>query len=343
MSPQPVQLPPHVQLIQMGTACWLSRLVYTAANLRLADHLSAGPLSADELAGPTGTNARALYRFMRTLANFGILTHEEGATFALTPLGEALKSDAPGSARATILAMAGNWQWKVWEEFQYSLETGKTATEKVYGMPLFDFLAQHPDEAALFSEAMVGIHGVEPPAVAKAYDFAAPGVIIDVGGATGNMLAHILALYPQPTGVLFDLNHVVTGAPALLRANGVENRVTLQHGSFFESVPSGGDIYILSHIIHDWNEDQCLTILGNCRKAMKPDSKLLIVEFVLPEGNTPHLGKFLDMVMLTLPGGEERTAAEYDILLAKAGLRMKRVVPTSCEVSIVEAVPDGIS
>ncbi len=209
--------------------------------------------------------------------------------------------------------------------------------EKVFGMPIFDYLAQHPHEAARFSEAMVGIHGAEPPTVAAAYDFSAVASIVDVGGATGNMLAHILARHPQPRGILFDRPHVVTEAPALLRARGVESRVSIVHGNFFESVPTGGDVYILSHIIHDWSEEQCLTILGNCRKAMKPGAKLLIVEFVLPEGNTPHFGKLVDMVMLAIPGGEERTAREYKTLLAAASLKMTRVIPTASDVSIVEA------
>jgi hypothetical protein len=184
---------------------------------------------------------------------------------------------------------------------------------------------------------MVGIHGAEPPAVAEAYDFSGFGTIVDVGGATGNMLAHILSRHPQPRGVLFDRPHVVTEAPALLRAHGVEERVTIERGNFFENVPEGGDAYILSHIIHDWNPEQCQTILGNCRKAMKPGSKLLIVEFVLPEGNTPHFGKVADMIMLVIPGGEERTAGEYGRLLASAGFRMTRVVPTASDVSVVEA------
>lgn len=337
MSAQPAAIPPHVQLIQMATGCWVSRIVSTAANLRIADHLANGPKSAEEIARLTGTNARAMHRFLRTLASFGILTHDEDRKFALTQLGEALKSDAPGSARSTILTMAGPLMWKAWEEFQYCLETGETAMEKVYGVPLFDYLAQHPELASQFSEAMVGIHGAEPPAVAAAYDFSTRGIIVDVGGATGNMLAHILARYPAPRGVLFDRPHVVADAPAFLRARGVESRVRIEQGSFFESVPGGGDAYILSHIIHDWNEDQCLTILRNCRNAMKPGARLLIVEFVLPEGDEPHFGKLADMVMLAIPGGEERTALEYGSLLAQAGLKMTRVVPTGSDVSIVEA------
>jgi hypothetical protein len=330
-------VPPHVQLIQMGTAYWLSRLVYTAAKMDLPGLLADGPKSAADLAGVTNTNPRALHRYMRTLASFGILTLRDDDTFGLTELGAALNRDAPGSARATILTMASPWARKAFDEFEYSLETGLPAMDKAVGMGIFDYLAQHPDEAALFSESMVGIHGAEPPAVAAAYDFSSVGTIVDVGGATGNMLAHILTRHPQPKGVLFDRPHVVSDAPALLRAHGVADRVTIKEGNFFESVPEGGDAYILSHIIHDWTEAQCHTILGNCRKAMTRGAKLLIVEFVLPEGNTPHFGKLVDMVMLTLPGGEERTAQEYRTLLDATGYTMTRLVPTASDVSVVEA------
>ena len=336
-SASPAALPAHAQIIQMGTAYWVSQFVITAAEMRLADHLADGPRSAQELAAVTGTNPRALHRFMRTLASLGVLADSGGGRFAVTPLGAALKTDAPGSARSTVLAMGGSVIRQAFAEFRYSLETGNTALEKVAGMPFFDYLAQHPDEAAQFSEAMVGIHGAEPPAVAAAYDFSTCGTIVDVGGATGNMLGHILKRHPKPRGVLFDRPHVVTDAPALLRAHGVEDRVTIEHGNFFERVPPGGDAYILSHIIHDWNEEQCLTILGNCRSAMKPGARLLLVEFVLPEGDVPHFGKIADMVMLVVPGGEERTGPEYGVLLAAAGLKMTRVVPTASDVSIVEA------
>lgn len=329
--------PPHVQIIQMGTAYWVSQFVYTAARLGLADLLADGPRSAGDLAAATGTQPRPLHRFLRTLAGLGLLTQDGGDRFALTPLGAALRSDAPGAAHATVLSFGGPPFTTAFAEFQYSLETGRTALEKVCGVPLFDYLAQRPAEAARFSDAMVGIHGVEPPAVAAAYDFSRFGTIVDVGGATGNMLGHILKRHSAPRGVLFDRPHVVTEAPALLRAHGVDGRVTIEPGNFFDAVPAGGDAYILSHIIHDWNEDQCLTILGHCRKAMKPGATLLIVEFVLPEGDVPHFGKIADMVMLTIPGGEERTAAEYDTLLAAAGLTMTRVCPTSSDVSIVEA------
>jgi hypothetical protein len=335
----PHALPPHVQLIQMAGASWVSATVHAAAKLGLADHLAGGPRSAAELAGPTGTHAPSLHRLMRTLAGLGILTEKDAQRFALTPLGEALKTGAPGSARSTVIAFCGQAFWHAWEEMVYSLQTGKTGFEKAVGMPLFEYLASHPEEASHFSEAMVGYHGAEPPAVAKAYDFSGVQTLVDVGGATGNMLAAILSRHAAVRGILFDRPHVVSDAPALLAARGVSDRVAIEPGDFFDRVPVGGDAYLLSHIIHDWNEDQCLTILGHCRKAIKPDGRLLIVETVLPTGDTPHQGKVQDMVMLVVPGGQERTEAEYVALLGKAGFRLNRVVPTASIVSVVEAVP----
>jgi hypothetical protein len=332
-------LPAHVQLIQMCAGAWVAAGLYAAAKLGLADHLADGPRSALDLAPVTSTHAPTLHRFMRTLAGFGILTEGNGQRFALTPLGEALKTGAPGSARSTLIAFGGPAFWRSWEEILYSLETGKPGFDKVWGMPVFDYLARHPDEASHFSEAMVGFHGSEPPTVAEAYDFSGVQTVVDVGGATGNMLAALLSRHPGLRGVLFDLPHVVRDAPALLKARGVEARVTIETGSFFERVPPGGDAYLLSHIIHDWSEPQCLTILNNCREAMRPDGRLLIVETVLPEGDVPHQGKLQDLVMLVLPGGQERTGAEYATLLDKAGFRLNRVVPTTSVVSIVEGVP----
>jgi O-methyltransferase/methyltransferase family protein len=330
--------PPQAQLVQMASAHWVSQIVYVAAKLSLADHLAKGPKSADDLAGLTKTHAPSLYRFMRSLANLGLVTEDGTHRFALTPLGEALKTGAPGAARATILTMASDWWMRGFGQLPYSLETGKSGFEKSLGMPFFDWLATHPQEASLFSETMVGFHGAEPPAVAAAYDFSGLTTVVDVGGATGNLLTTILGRYPASRGILYDLPHVVRDAPALIQARGLADRVTIEAGSFFERVPGGGDAYLLSHIIHDWTENQCLTILGHCRRAMKPDSRLLIIEMVLPAGNTLHPGKMLDIMMLVGPGGQERTEQEYGTLLGKAGLRLARVVPTASAASVVEAV-----
>jgi hypothetical protein len=224
------------------------------------------------------------------------------------------------------------------QELVYSVRTGKTAFEKLNGMPVFDFLGKHPEHASRFTETMIGIHGGEPPAVAAAYDFSKLATIVDVGGSSGNMLATILTRHQGPRGVLADLPQAVKDAPALLEARGVGERVSIEPHDFFTSVPKGGDAYILSHVIHDWSEAQCLTILGNVRKAMPDHARLLIVEMVLPGPDEPHFGKILDMVMLAVPGGEERTAQQYEALLAKAGFRLTRVLPTHSTVSIIEAV-----
>lgn len=328
--------PPHAQLAQMATAYWVSDIVYVAAKLSLADHLAEGPKTAEELAGPTGTHAPSLYRFMRALANLGIFTEDSTHRFALTPLGDALKTGAPGSARATILTIASDWWVRGFRNLLYSVETGKSGFEKSLGMPLFDWLAKHPEEASMFSETMVGFHSAEAAAVAAAYDFSGLTTIVDVGGATGDLLTTILNNNLGTRGILFDLPHVVRDAPALIQSRGLGERVRIEGGSFFEGVPSAGDAYLLSHIIHDWSEEQCLAILSNCRRAMNPGGRVLIIEIVLPDGDMPHPGKIFDMMMLVGPGGRERTEQEYSTLLGKAGLRLTRVVPTESPVSVVE-------
>ena len=330
--------PPHAQLIQMGTAYWVSRLVHLAAELGLADHLAAGPLSADELAGRTQTHAPTLYRVLRSLASLGLFTEDSSRKFSLTPLGAALQAGAPGSARATILTLGGESVAAAWRNLLYSVRTGKTGFEHAHGKPIFAWLAEHPEEAALFGETMIGFHGAEPAAVAAAYDFTGFSTLVDVGGGTGNLLTTILAKYPQPQGVLFDLPHVQAEASALIKSRGLTDRVKVEAGDFFATTPSGGDVYLMSHVIHDWSEEQCRTILGNCRRVMKPGSRLLLIEMVLPPGDAPHPGKLLDMMMLVAPGGQERTAEEYRTLLASAGFRLTRVIPTDSAVSIVEAV-----
>ena len=329
--------PRQDQLIQMATAYWMSRILYVAAEMNLAERLAEGPRTAKELAQSTATDAPSLYRLMRALASLGLFTEGPSHRFSLTPLGEAFRT---GTVRATVLTLAGDLLTKSLEQLPYSVQTGKSGFEKAFGMPFFEYLANHPTDASMFSETMVGFHGSEPAAVAAAYDFSQFEIIIDVGGATGNLLATILRRHLKPCGILFDLPHVVRDAPALIEARGLADRITIEAGNFFENVPAAAGAYLLSHIIHDWSEAQCLTMLGNCRRTMKPKSRLLIIETVLAPGDTPHLGKMLDMFMLTLfTGAQERTEPEYRGLLDKAGFRLARVVPTESAVSIVEAFP----
>jgi hypothetical protein len=327
-----------MQLIQMATGYRVSQALYAAAAIQLADHLSHGARSALELAAVTNAHAPSLHRLMRVLASLGVLTEVTQRRFALTPLGESLKSGAPGGARSAVLTLAGPAFWRAWEHLLYSVQTGRTGWERAWGKPLFEYFTEHPDEASLLSETMVAFHGGEPPAVANAYDFSQVGCVVDVGGATGNLLGAILERHERVRGVLYDLPHVVRGAEGLLKAKGVLDRVTVIGGSFFEGAPTGGDVYVLSHVLHDWTDEKCLAILSTCRKAMSAGKRLLIVEMILPEGDELHPGKMLDLSMLVGAGGQERTEEEYAALLARSGFSRSRTVRTASPVSLLEAV-----
>lgn len=332
--------PPHVQVIQMAIAIWASRAIYAAAKLGIADLLAAGPKTADQLAAAVDAHPRSIYRLMRALASRGLFTETAPKTFALTPLGAALQTGAPGAARGAVLTLAGDWQWKAWDEFLYSLNTGKPAMDKAWGVPLFDYLVQHEQDGLLFDEAMVGMHAAEGPAVAAVYDFSGFDSIVDLGGGTGSLLTAILRTNPKPRGTVFDLDKTIPGALQRLGDAGLRDRCKAVGGNFFKSVPAGHDCHLLSHVLHDWTDEQSIAILKNCRKAIAKDGRLLILETVLPPGDTPHHGKLLDLLMLTVPGGIERTAEEYAELLEAASFRLSRVIPTATPQSIVEAIPN---
>ena len=327
------------RLMEMTIAHWGGELLLQAAQMNLADKFAGDePRTAAELAAEYGMRHRELYRYLRSLTGLGLLASAGSDSFRLTDLGAALRTGAPGAARSAVIALNGDMVKPAWKAFDHGLFTGDPGFEKAHGMGLFEYCQANPGMAQLFSETMVGFHGREPPAVAEAYDFSGTGSLVDVGGASGNMLGHVLSRHPNVRGVLYDLPHVVVDAPPLLATFGVEDRVTIESGSFFDSVPAGHDAYLLSHIIHDWDDGENATILKNVREAMNPDGKLLIVEMVLPEGDEPHMGKMLDMMMLLVPGGEERTPSEYAALLEPNGFRVERVVPTASAVSVVEAV-----
>jgi hypothetical protein len=327
------------RLMEMTIAHWQGELLLQASEMSLADKFTGdAPRTAADLAAEYGMLHRPLYRYLRALTGIGLLESAGPDAFRLTDLGAALRTGATGNARSAVIALIGDMVKPAWKEFDHGLLTPDTGFEKAHAMSLFEYLQKNPGMAQFFSETMVGFHGREPPAVAEAYDFSGVGSLVDVGGASGNMLGHVLSRHPHVHGVLYDLPHVVVDAPPLLASFGVADRVTIESGSFFDAVPTGHDAYLLSHIIHDWDDGENATILGNVREAMKPDGKLLLVEMVLPESDAPHMGKMLDMMMMLVPGGEERTPSEYAALLEPNGFRVERVVPTNSAVSVVEAV-----
>ncbi len=329
---------PQAELRRMMTGYWTAQCIYVAAHLGLADLLKDGPLPVARLAEATGTHAPSLYRLLRGLAGEGVFAEDAEGRFGLTPLAECLRSDRPDSQRAMALMM-GEEHYRCWGELLYSIRTGRTAFEKLYGQPIFTWLAGQPQAAQIFDAAMVGVHGAESAAMLDAYDFAGFGTLVDVGGGNGSLLTTALNRHPRLRGVLFDRPDVIERARPLLEQAGLADRCTAVGGDFFQSVPSGGDAYLMRHIIHDWDDDRSLAILKNVRRVMPAAGKLLLVEGVVPPGNGPSFTKMLDLNMLVIPGGKERTEEEYRELYAAAGFRLSRIVPTRRDVSVIEGVP----
>lgn len=324
------------QVIRMAGGYVVARAVHAVAQLAIADHLKNGARSAEELAILTGTHAPSLYRLMRSMAAVGLFEEDGEQRFSLTSLGSALRSDAPGYARSAVRATGAQDMWRAFGEFLHTLKTG----EPVLAKPIFQDLSAAPEQAAFLNETMMGYAGAEPQAVADAYDFSSIRTLVDVGGNTGNLLTTILRANPALRGVVYDLPHVASETRRIVAERGLAERCEVIGGSFFDAVPAGSDGYMLSHVVHDWPEEKCLTVLRNVRRVIPDGGKLLILEQVVPSGNEPHSSKFIDLILLTITGGRERTADEYAALLAKAGFRLTRIVPTRLEVSVIEAEPD---
>lgn len=325
----------HQRLNQLITGYWGTQAIYVAAKLQIADLLADGPRSVNDLAKQTNTDPPSLYRLLRALASMGIFADDGTQTFSLTPMAELLRSDVHGSQHAMAL-MCGEEHYQAWGELLYSVKTGKMAFDKMFGMPIFEYLSKNIEQAKIFDAAMVGVHGRESAAMVEAYDFAGTGIIADIGGGNGSLLTAILSTFPTIRGILYDLPGVTERAKSNIEKAGLSNRYSVIGGNFFESVPEGADAYLMRHIIHDWDDEKALTILRNIHRVIRPDARLLVIEGVIPPGNDPHFGKLLDLTMLTLPGGKERTEEEYRLLFEKGGFRIKRIVPTNAQVDIIE-------
>jgi hypothetical protein len=338
---QPSEVPPAVALMQMMTGVWLTQSIHVAASLGIADLLTEGTRSVDELAQTVGAQTSHLYRVLRALASFGIFTEVASRHFALTEMAEYLRSDIPGSLRPLSMTMSDEWQWNCWGDLLNIVKTGQPAMQKLYQVDdTFEYLTQkNPQAGALFDKAMIGWCSAIHLAVLNTYDFSGIHRLVDVAGGHGTLLASILQKYPHLQGVLFDLPQVVAGAGTLLENRGVADRCQVVGGSFFGQIPVGGDAYILSHIVHDWGDEDCIKFLSNIRQAIAPNGKLIIVEMVIPAGDAPHFGKLLDVEMMAIfSGGRERTEAEYHQLFEASGFRLTRIVPTASPVSVIEGV-----
>ena len=333
----PGELPPNIELLQLIVGKWAMQAIYVAAELGIADRLRDEARASADIAHECATDADATYRLMRALSNIGVLEEREGRVFALAPMGQFLRTDVPGSLRgfARFVGFAPTWQ--PWGETLYSVRTGQPAFEHLFGESLFGWAAKHLEDSAIFDEAMTSISTIEAQGVAAAFDFSGVSTLADAGGGRGFLLATILAANPSLKGILFDLPHVVAGAPALLRQQGLESRVRVEGGSFLETAPEGADAVIMKHILHDWNDDDSIRILRNCHRVLPRRGRVLVVEAIVPPPGEPGWAKLLDLEMLVLtPRGRERTEREYAALFERGGFRLTRVVPTLAPVSVVE-------
>jgi hypothetical protein len=329
---------PSPPLISMMTGYWVSQSIYVAAKLGLADLVKRGPQTAEQLAAATKTQPEALYRLLRALASVGMFREDEQKRFSMTPAAEPLASDARHSQRALAIMM-GEEHFDCWGELLYSVQTGRNAFEKIFGEPIFNWLAKHSEQAKTFDEAMVAVHGRETVAMLDAGDFSGIATLADVGGGNGSVLRAILERHHSMRGMLCDLPGVVERAKPLIAAAGLTDRMQAIPTDFFAAVPPGADAYLMRHIIHDWNDEQARQILGNVRKVIGSSGRLLIIENVIPPGNDPGFAKLLDLNMLVIPGGKERTEAEYRELFAAARFRLTKITPTPADVSIIEGRP----
>jgi len=314
-------------MMQMITGFWTSCCIYNAAKLNIADLLDGKPQTPEQLAEATHTNAASLYRMLRALASVEIFSENDKGEFSNTALSETLKSDVPGSMNAMAIAQLGD-HYNAWGNLLYSIKTGNIAFDKVEGMNVWDYYETHPEEGLNFMKAMTGSTAAAINNVIPAYDFSAFKTIVDIGGGNGALLMALLNAVPGTKGIVFDEEYVVNETQKKIDAQNLSERCSIMAGSFFDFVVEGSDAYLMKHVLHDWNDEKSIQVLVNCHQAMKAGSKLLVIEGIIPTGNTPHPGKFMDINMMAMTGGKERTEKEFAALFAKAGLKLSRIIHT---------------
>ncbi len=309
---------PSVALRHLIDGFQVSQALHVAATLGIADLLADGPRTSDDLAAATETHPRALYRVLRALASASVFHEEAERRFSLTELGECLRSDAPESLAGWAAFIGRPYYWQAWGDLLHSVRTGENAFRHIHGTDPWSYRARHAEESAIFDRAMTGVSRQNTQSAVVAYDFGQFRRIMDVGGGQGALLAAILAKHPHVSGVLFDQPHVVSRAERTLQAAGVIDRCEIVGGDFFVAVPEGGDAYLLRAVLHDWEDAEAAAILRTCRRAMGPDARLLVLEWVLAGPNEGRAAKFSDLNMLVSPGGQERTREEYAALFEAA-------------------------
>jgi len=335
-------LSPHLSAeAQMNTLRWglvTTQAIAVAARLGLADLVAAVPQTVEELARETRTHAPSLHRLLQFLASLSIFEEDAAGKYRQTALSETLRNDAPRTLRAATIFLGADFIWKPWGDLWQTIVSGQPAFDRVLGAPPFEYLAAHPDEAVIANAAMTSGSSVQVSDILAAYDFSRFERIVDVGGGQGLLLHGILSAHPQLRGVLADLPSVVASAAAL-RIRPIADRCEVIGIDFFQSVPEGADAYIAKSVIHDWNDHDAVRILKNCRRAIRNNGTMLLIELILKPANQPDFARFADLQMLVVTGGQERTEAEYRALLGEAGFSLTRVIQTAGFMSIIESQP----
>lgn len=330
---------PYDVLFQMVIGKWISQALGTIVEIGVPDQLATGARQCSDLARRAGVSEDGLYRLLRALASVGLFSESGNRQFRLTGMGQLLRSNHPESLAGYARFTAHDITWRPWGHLKYSVKTGMPAFDHVFNASIFEHFSRNPEVAAVFDDAMTSISAMEARATSDAYDFKGVATLMDVAGGRGLLLATVLRRHKTMRGVLFDLPHVAAGAAATFTRAGITGRVRIESGDFFKELPTGADAIIMKHIIHDWDDDSATRILQVCHRALGHRGKVLIVDPVVPLGNTPHYGKLLDLEMLVLtPRGRERTKADFAKLLRGAGFRLSRVIATESPLSIVEAV-----
>lgn len=330
---------PQARLQEMIVGFRPAQLINVAAKLGIADLLKDGPKSCDEMAVGVGVHSRSLYRVLRALASLGIFAETLDGEFELTTLAEPLQTEVPGSLRAWAILWGEEFMWRPWGELLHTVVTGENHFDRIFGAGFFDYLSDNNEAGETFNSAMTMRSENEVVAVLGVYDFAGASKIVDVGGGEGTLIAAILKSYPKTQGILFDLPSVIESSRNLIQAQGIAARCDLVGGDFFAAIPPGGDCYIFHRVIHNWQDENAASILKNCRGNMPDNGKLIIVDGIIPAGNDPSPGKLGDITMMLGVGGVERTEGEFRSLLADAGFKLNRILPTQAGVSVMEGIP----
>jgi len=324
-------------VLAMATGFWISRALYVAAKLGIADLIGESARAPEFLARQAQVDADSLRRVLRALASFGVFMEDLEGRFTNTPNSELLKIGAPNSLHGFIVMLGEKESWRAWEELLHSVRTGEPAFERAFGCGLFEYLERNPEAARIFDEGLLSRGAQDDDAIRRTYNFSAAGEIVDVGGGRGSLLAAVLEAQPAARGTLFEVAHVAKAAEHSFDPS-LRSRCEFASGDFFVGpLPRGADFYILKKVLHDWPHEHARRILQTCRAAMSDRSTLLVIEPIVALGNEPSFAKLFDLFMLVWPGGRERTEAEHRELLASADLVLSRIIPTASPISILEA------